>query len=113
MSALTTVSVIGAGAYGTALANAVATSGRNVILYARYSAAAERIATSRLNPKLPGIRLHDDVVVTQDIARAADARTILIAVPAQSLRAASVALAPHLAYASRLRRGSSAARSCS
>jgi glycerol-3-phosphate dehydrogenase (NAD(P)+) len=99
MSALTTVSVIGAGAYGTALANAVATSGRNVILYARDAAAAERIATSRLNPKLPGIRLHDDVVVTQDIARAADARTILIAVPAQSLRAASVALAPHLADA--------------
>ena len=70
LPALTTVSVIGAGAYGTALANAVATSGRNVILYARDAAAAERIATSRLNPKLPGIRLHDDVVVTQDIARA-------------------------------------------
>ncbi len=35
-------------------------------------------------------------IITSDIARAADARTILIAVPAQNLRAATTALAPHL-----------------
>ncbi len=96
MPALKTISVIGAGAWGTALANAVANPERTVILYARDKDAAERIATSRVNPKLPGIRVDDDVIITSDIVRAADARTILIAVPAQSLRAATTALAPHL-----------------
>jgi glycerol-3-phosphate dehydrogenase (NAD(P)+) len=96
MSALKTISVIGAGAWGTALANAIAGPERTVILYARESAAAERMATSRLNPKLAGIRIDDDVIVTSDMARAATARTILIAVPAQDLRAATGALAPHL-----------------
>ncbi len=96
MPALKTISVIGAGAWGTALANAVANPERTVILYARDKDAAERIATSRVNSKLPGIRVDDDVIITSDIVRAADARTILIAVPAQSLRAATTALAPHL-----------------
>jgi glycerol-3-phosphate dehydrogenase (NAD(P)+) len=97
MSPLKTISVIGAGAWGTALANAVAAADRSVILYARDGASAEQLATTRLNPKLPGIRINDDVIVTADIARTASARTILIAVPAQNLRAATAALAPHLA----------------
>lgn len=96
MTALKTISVIGAGAWGTALANAVANPERTVILFARDPAAAERMATSRLNAKLAGIRIDDDVILTSDIARAADARTILLAVPAQSLREATTALAPHL-----------------
>jgi glycerol-3-phosphate dehydrogenase (NAD(P)+) len=96
MSALKTISVIGAGAWGTALANAIASPERTVLLYARDKDAAEQIAASRRNPKLAGIRVDDDVILTSEIARAADARTILIAVPAQNLRAVSTALAPHL-----------------
>ncbi|MDQ8729682.1 NAD(P)H-dependent glycerol-3-phosphate dehydrogenase [Bradyrhizobium sp. LHD-71] len=97
MAAHKTIAVIGAGAWGTALANAVANPERTVILYARDGAAAERIATSRFNPKLPGIRVNDDVILTADIARAATAGTILIAVPAQNLREAIDEMAPHLA----------------
>lgn len=97
MSKTYTVSVIGAGAWGTALANAIATPDRPVILYARDSAAAERIGTTRINPKLPGIRVDDNVVVTSSIARAAEADAILLAAPTQSLRAAATALAPHVA----------------
>ncbi len=91
------VSVIGAGAWGTALANAIATPDRPVILYARDPAVAERIGASRINPKLPGIRVDDNVVLTSAIARTAEAAVILLAVPAQELRAAATALAPHLA----------------
>lgn len=97
MSAHKTISVIGAGAWGTALANAVASPDRNIILYARSAEAADRIATTRINPKLPGIRVDDDVIVTSDLARASDARTVLLAVPAQNLRAAITELAPKLA----------------
>jgi glycerol-3-phosphate dehydrogenase (NAD(P)+) len=97
MSAHKTISVIGAGAWGTALANAVANPDRTVILYARDAEAADRIATTRFNPKLPGIRIDDNVLLTSDLVRAADARTILLAVPAQNLRAALTGLAPKLA----------------
>jgi glycerol-3-phosphate dehydrogenase (NAD(P)+) len=97
MSKTYTVSVIGAGAWGTALANAIANPDRPVILYARDPDAAERIAATRINPKLPGIRVDDNVVLTASIARAAEANAVLMAAPTQELRAAATALAPHVA----------------
>jgi glycerol-3-phosphate dehydrogenase (NAD(P)+) len=99
MTAFDTVAVIGAGAWGTALAALAARAGRKVVLCARSSTAATQIATTRINPKLPGMTLAADIDVTGDIARAAQADIILIATPAQSLRAAVTALAPHLAKA--------------
>jgi glycerol-3-phosphate dehydrogenase (NAD(P)+) len=93
------VAVIGAGAWGTALAALAARAGRKVVLCARNSATATQIATSRINPKLPGMTLAADIDVTDDIARAAQADVVLIAAPAQSLRAAVTTLAPHLAKA--------------
>ena len=87
MPAQKTIFIAGAGAWGTAIANAVANADRDVILFARDSAAAERIATSRLNPKLPGIRVDDNVVLTSSLFRAADVTTVLLAMPAQELRA--------------------------
>lgn len=97
MPAQKAIFIAGAGAWGTAIANAVANADRDVILFARDSAAAERIATSRLNPKLPGIRVDDNVVLTSSLLRAADVTTVLLAMPAQELRAGLTALAPHLA----------------
>jgi glycerol-3-phosphate dehydrogenase (NAD(P)+) len=99
MIAHPTIAVIGAGAWGTALANAAARAGRDVILYARDKAAADTIARTRENPKLPGIALADRVTVTNDLAQAAKAQALLLVTPAQNLREAATALAPHLAPA--------------
>lgn len=93
------ISVIGAGAWGTALANAAARAGRNVSLYARDPAAAEIISRTRENPRLPTIRLADSVAVTSDLKQAAAADAVLLVTPAQSLREAATSLAPHLAKA--------------
>lgn len=93
------VAVIGAGAWGTALAGVAARAGRDVVLYARSPETAEVIATTRINPKLPGTPLDATVKVTGDIAVAATADIILVATPAQNLRAAVTALAHHLARA--------------
>ena len=93
------VSVIGAGAFGTALAAVAARAGRDVILYARNARSAAEIAATRANPKLSGTRLAADIAVTADIAQAARADVVLIATPAQHLREAVIALAPHLAAA--------------
>jgi len=90
------ISVIGAGAWGTALANAAARAGRNVTLYARDPAAAEAISRTRENPRLPNIRLTATVAVTSDLKQAAAADALLLVTPAQSLREAATSLAPHL-----------------
>src|ERR1700716_3907488 len=91
MPSFKSVAVIGAGAWGTALAGVAARAGRDVVLYARDSASAAQIAATRANPKLSGVSLEAGVKVTGDI--------ILAATPAQNLRQAVAALAPHLAKA--------------
>ncbi len=95
MPSYKSVGIIGAGAWGTALAGVAARAGRDVVLYARNSASAAQIAATRANPKLPGVMLDASVKVTDDIAVAAVADIILIATPAQNLREAAAALAPH------------------
>ncbi|MBI5263879.1 MAG: NAD(P)-dependent glycerol-3-phosphate dehydrogenase [Bradyrhizobium sp.] len=102
MRTLQSVSVIGAGAFGTALATVAARAGRDVMLYARDARSAASIATTRANPKLPGVRLAAEIVVTHDLQEAANGDIVLIVTPAQHLREAVHALAPHLAPATPL-----------
>ena len=96
MTTFDSVAVIGAGAWGTALAGVAARAGRQVTLYARDTNAAAQMKSARSNPRLPGIRVDDRIQITGDIAAAAQADILLIATPAQHLRAAVKALAPHL-----------------
>jgi len=96
MPAFNSVAVIGAGAWGTALAGVAARAGRSVTLYARDADHAKRIATTRENPRLPGIELAREIIVTNDLAHATRADILLIVTPAQHLRAATNAIAPHL-----------------
>ncbi|MHB0786834.1 NAD(P)H-dependent glycerol-3-phosphate dehydrogenase [Bradyrhizobium sp. 5.13L] len=97
MSAFDSVAVIGAGAWGTSLAAVAARAGRSVTLWARNAEHAARIASSRDNPRLPGVQLAPDIVVTSDLSLAARADMLLIATPAQHLRGAVNMLASHLA----------------
>jgi glycerol-3-phosphate dehydrogenase (NAD(P)+) len=99
MPPFNSVAVIGAGAWGTALAGVAARAGREVLLFARDASIAAQIEATRKNPKLPEARLEAGVRVTGDIALAARADILLLATPAQQLREAVKALAPHLATA--------------
>ena len=99
MPSFRSVAVIGAGAWGTALAGVAARAGRDVVLYARSPERAAHIAATRANPKLPGVMLDASIEVTSDLAVAAAMEIVLIATPAQNLRAAVTALPPHLAAA--------------
>jgi glycerol-3-phosphate dehydrogenase (NAD(P)+) len=87
------IAVVGAGAWGTALANVIARVGRRVTLWARNPAIAATIVATRESPRLPGVRIDDRVTLAalSDGAPAGDA--ILVVVPAQALRAAVSALA--------------------
>jgi glycerol-3-phosphate dehydrogenase (NAD(P)+) len=80
------VAVIGAGAWGTALANVAARAGGKVALIARDAAAAAAIEAKRESPRLPGVKLEPSIMVTGEIARAGEAEAVLVVVPAQALR---------------------------
>lgn len=78
------VAVLGAGAFGTALAISLAGKGP-VTLWARDPGdMAERRENSR---RLPGCPFPEALTVTGDFARATEAETLLLAVPMQKLRA--------------------------
>ena len=91
-----TISVVGGGAWGTALALTARRAGRDVVLWAREPAVVESINTNHSNPDyLPGISLDPAIRATSDHAEAASADAVLLVPPAQHLRAACRALAPH------------------
>lgn len=80
------VSVLGSGAFGTALAISLAGNGP-VTLWARDPNHASTMQNERENKKrLPGVPLPDALSVTDDIAVAARKQTLLLAVPMQKLR---------------------------
>ena len=81
------IAVIGAGAWGTALAIQAARAGRRVTLWARDAGRAAAIDTARENARyLPGAALPPGVVVTADAGAALDGAALaLLVVPAQAL----------------------------
>lgn len=91
---LETVSVIGGGAWGTALAQAAAMAGRQVSLVARDPAQVEEINTSRTNRRYLGEQQLHSMLNATSTASASD--MIIMAVPAQATRAALGALDPNL-----------------
>ena len=80
------VGVIGAGAFGTALAIAEAAE-RKVMLWARDPAQAAQMQARRENAaRLPGAALPPGLTVSADLAQVAEAPVLLLAVPTQQLR---------------------------
>ncbi|NVO55882.1 NAD(P)-dependent glycerol-3-phosphate dehydrogenase [Rhodobacteraceae bacterium B1Z28] len=81
------VSVLGSGAFGTALAISLAGK-RPVTLWSRDADQALKMQDTRQNTRLPGVALPSDIIVTSDIDTATQAETLLLAVPMQQLRSA-------------------------
>jgi glycerol-3-phosphate dehydrogenase (NAD(P)+) len=79
--------VLGAGAWGTALANLAAANGEQVLLWSRDAAQVQAMACSRENRRhLPGVALAQSVRPLSEIGCVADADFVLAAVPVQSFR---------------------------
>lgn len=79
------ISVLGAGAFGTSLALSLAQTGTQVTLWCRNADQARHMADTReTGPLLPGHTLPSKIQITAE-AYAFDATTCLIAVPTQQL----------------------------
>jgi len=89
------VGVVGAGAWGTALAQICAKAGLETVLWAREQEVAQAVNERRENPLfLPGVTLDGGVRATNDLADLARSDFILAVPPAQHMRATLQALGP-------------------
>lgn len=93
------ITVVGSGAWGTALAAAIARNGLEVTLWGRDSDVVEAIATRSENPRyLPGIVLPAGIAATADLdAAATAAETLVFATPSYTFREMLRRLSPVLA----------------
>ena len=96
------IGVVGAGAWGTALAAVARRAGRDVVMWSYDAAAAEAINRDHENTLfLPGVPLDPAIRATTDMAEAVDADAVLMVAPAQHMRslceAAAAAWAPGVA----------------
>ena len=91
------ITLFGAGSWGTALAVHLAAAGRDVTLWARRPEAVEQMRRTRSNPRyLPDLRIPEAVKLTSDLEAAAKASSIwAVAVPSQSLRSVAERLRAH------------------
>lgn len=82
------IGVLGAGAWGSALANVAARAGGQIVLWTRFEAAAAAMRQAGENRTyLPGLAFEPGVAITSDIAQALACDAILCVSPAQHVRA--------------------------
>ena len=89
--------VIGAGAWGTALANVVAANGAASVIWAREDDVVASINHQHRNPMfLPNVEISPHVRATSDLANACNAEALLFVAPAQHVRAVAEQAAPYI-----------------
>lgn len=92
------VSVMGAGSWGTALAILLEKNGHDVILWSHRKEQAEELAKSREHKsKLPGVKIPDDIWITNDLENALRDREVLVlAVPSVAVRSTARKISPYV-----------------
>lgn len=95
---MSSITVLGAGSWGTALAMQLARNGHAVTLWGRDPAQLAEMAQQRSNPRyLPGIAFPPGLQLEAELSRAvASAEQLLLVVPSHAFRASLQQLAPLL-----------------
>ncbi|MBO9505393.1 NAD(P)-dependent glycerol-3-phosphate dehydrogenase [Qipengyuania flava] len=90
------VGVIGAGAWGTALAQMLASDGRDVLIWARETELVAEINSARTNSLfLPSATLSDTIRATGDLGEMAGLDALLVVTPAQHMGSVLAAMPDH------------------
>ncbi len=94
------ISVLGAGSWGTAVANLLSGNGNDVTMVARTESQATEITNSRENtPYLPGVILDGGLkIVSGGQAAVADSQIIVLAVPSRWIRESLTGLTDELKH---------------
>ena len=89
--------VIGGGAWGTALAHTLASTGKNTVLWTYEPECAEAINSSHENTTyLPNVKLDAGLSATNDLADLSGKDAILVVTPAQHMRQTLDNFLPHI-----------------
>lgn len=83
---MSNIGVIGAGAFGTALASVLTNGGHSVTLWGRDAALMKQIGEVHKTPYLPEIMLPDGLKATAELSDLASSDVVLMVVPAQVTR---------------------------
>jgi glycerol-3-phosphate dehydrogenase (NAD(P)+) len=99
-----TMTVIGAGSYGTSLAISLARNGANIVLWGHDPQHMARLQSDRANQEfLPGIAFPDSLIIESDLSKAVQAsQDLLVVVPSHVFGVVLRSLQPHLRQDSRL-----------
>lgn len=106
---MTKISVLGAGAWGTALATHLSKAGHQVSLWAHSATHAEQMEIQRENQRyLPGVELPPGLVVTHKLESVLDCDGLLLVVPSDAfagvvrqIKVLAKNMPPHLAWATK------------
>lgn len=95
---MSSVSIIGAGSWGTGLSILLAKNGHKVRVWSLYQEEADRLNKERVNKdKLPDVRIPDSVEFTSELEKCLDGHDfIVLAVPSQTVRKTAGHLAPYV-----------------
>jgi glycerol-3-phosphate dehydrogenase (NAD(P)+) len=92
------IGIIGAGAWGTALAQTMANEERPILLWAREREVVESVNARHENALfLPGIKLHRSIAATDSLSATSGCDLLLIVTPAQHVRATLIGLKGEIA----------------
>ncbi|WP_250658196.1 NAD(P)H-dependent glycerol-3-phosphate dehydrogenase [Alkalimarinus coralli] len=88
MSVTRTITVLGGGSFGTAIANIAATNGHRAFLWMRNQQRAEDIQRMRENKRyMPDYHLHDNLIATTELESAVSQSDIIfVSIPSKSFR---------------------------
>ncbi len=93
---MTKIGVLGAGAWGSALAQ-VCAAANDVVLWAFEKEVVDEINQNHTNESfLPGIKLDAKIHATSDLAQMGDCDMLLAVIPAQFMRRSFASLAPYI-----------------
>ena len=88
--------VVGSGAWGTALAIRLQKNGHEVVIWTFEKDLIDQIEQSRENPRLPGVRLPEEIRISPDYACIRDCDIVVVASPSFPIRSVCKGIAPYL-----------------
>lgn len=80
------ITMLGSGAWGTALANLLCENGHKVVLWNRSSGRAREMMQTRKNPRLEGVLLHPEMIVTSELSAVQESGMVVFATPSFAIR---------------------------
>ena len=90
------ITVLGSGAWGTALAMLLSDNQHAVTLWSHNTEKAQQLAQTRENPLLPGVTIPASIHITSDLTCLQEAQLVVFAVPSFALRETAHKATPFL-----------------